>query len=81
MTPKHYLLYDDEKLQLVNQTVSHYLYKQRNRGTAVLDKDIMSEISNLEGVYYKLTRNTGISEFKSTLKTKWDAIYVFLLSI
>ena len=81
MTPKHYLLYDDEKLQLVNQTVSHYLYKQRNRGTVVLDKDIMSEISNLEGVYYKLTRNTGISEFKSTLKTKWDAIYVFLLSI
>lgn len=74
-------MYDDEQLQLVNQTVSHYLHKQRNRGTVLLDKDIMSEINDLEKIYYKLTRNTGISDFKTTLKMKWDAVYVFLLSI
>ena len=79
LTPKNYLMYDDEKLQRVNQTVTHYLRKPRSNDTEELDTDVKSEIDQLEKAYYKLTRNTGITSFKAMLREKWSAVYVFSL--
>lgn len=80
LTPRIYLFYTKEKLELVNRTVEYYTTEKR-KSNEVVDEAVLEELKNVEKYYNTLTNNKALSNFKAMLKKKWSRIFVLSLPI